>query len=399
MLRLIVRRVILLLSLALLFLGAAILPAGAEEARNLASACTFSASRGSTRRFDALYDHDYGRYWQAGRAKNNYLEVHLPEGEVCSGVQIKWAAINPNWCVEVEQDGAWVSVGGYEADYLTTWTPLPEVSVFRISSHNRVANYLRINELVVLSSGDLPAEIQIWQPTWEKADLLVVVGHPDDEYIFLGAVIPYYGAERGKRVLVAYITESSIGRRTELLDGLWAAGQRTYPLVGRFHDRYTLSMEVAYQRLGKNSTRKYMIELFRHYKPEVVVTHDINGEYGHGVHKVCADIVINALKKSSDPKVDKASAQTYGLWDVPKCYIHLYGQDQIRFNWQQMPLSAFGGRTAYEVADAAWHCHLSQQHTEYKVFVEGPYDSQLFGLYRSLVGPDELHQDFFENLE
>ena len=77
MLRLIVRRVILLLSLALLFLGAAILPAGAEEARNLASACTFSASRGSTRRFDALYDHDYGRYWQAGRAKNNYLEILL----------------------------------------------------------------------------------------------------------------------------------------------------------------------------------------------------------------------------------------------------------------------------------------------------------------------------------
>ena len=141
-----------------------------------------------------------------------------------------------------------------------------------------------------------------------------------------------------------------------------------------------------------------MIELFRHYKPEVVVTHDIEGEYGHGVHKVCADIVMNALKKSADPKYDKASAKAYGTWDVPKCYIHLYEKDQIVFDWQGTQLSAFNGQSAFEVADAAWKCHLSQQGTEYKVYVDGPYDSQIFGLYRSTVGPDTQHNDFFENL-
>ena len=388
----------LLLAVILFLLPGRISVSRAETAQDLTSRCTFSWSRKSTRNTGALYDGDYLRYWQAEKAKYNWLEVHLPEGETCSGVQIKWAEINRNWCVEIQKDGDWVPAGGYEADYLTTWTPLPDVTAFRIASHNRVANYLRINELRVLSAGETPPDIQIWEPTWEKADLLVVVGHPDDEYIFLGAVIPYYGAERGKKVLVAYITESSTARRTELLDGLWTAGQRTYPLIGRFHDRYSLSLETVYQRLGKNKTRNYMIELFRHYKPEVVVTQDINGEYGHGVHKLCADTVINALKKAADPKAEKKSAKQYGTWNVPKCYIHLYDQSQIIFDWRNLSLSAFGGRSAYDVASDAWHCHLSQQRTEYEVYMDGPYNSQIFGLYRSLVGPDVRHDDFFENL-
>ena len=64
-----------------------------------------------------------------------------------------------------------------------------------------------------------------------------------------------------------------------------------------------------------------------------------------------------------------------------------------------MKLSAFGGRSAFEVADEAWRCHLSQQESKYMVYMsDSPYDSQVFGLYRTLVGPDKAHDDFFENL-
>ena len=391
-------KLLLLLLGCLLFLPAA---AAADTARNLTAECTYSFSRGSSRKTDVLYDHDYKKIWKSNAARNNYLEVHLPKGESCSGVQIKWAAINRKWCVEVQQDGKWVAVDGYDENhpYLTTWTPLDQVTEFRIASHSGYPHDLEIDELIVLSAGDLPGYIQVWEPTYDKADMMVIIAHPDDEYVFLGALIPYYGAERGKRVLVVYITESSTYRRTELLDGLWTAGQRSYPLTGLFYDRYTMSLDVAYKRLGKNKVRSYVIEIFRRYQPNVVVTHDIHGEYGHGVHKVCADAVINALDKSGSARYDKSSAKAYGTWDVPKCYIHLYDKDRIVFDWSGITLSAFGGRSAFDVANDAWHCHLSQQDSKYEVYMDGPYDSRVFGLYRSLVGPDRNHDDFFENLD
>ena len=374
--------------------------AAAETARDLTAECFFSASKGSGKKYTALYDHVYEGYWKSNKANNNYLEVHLPEGETCSGVQIKWAAINRKWCVEVEKDGEWTAVDGFQEgrEFLTTWTPLDGVTAFRIASHSNYPHDLRIDELIVLSEGERPENIQVWEPTYEKADMMVVVGHPDDEYVFLGAVIPYYGAERGKRVLVTYITESTHYRRTELLDGLWTAGQRSYPLTGLFHDRYTMSLGTAYQRLGENKVKNYIISLFRKHRPDVVVTQDIHGEYGHGVHKICADSVINALKKSGSAKYDRESAKLYGTWDVPKCYIHLYPENQIIFDWNEMKLSAFGGRSAFEVANDAWHCHLSQQKSKYEVYMDGPYNSQIFGLYRSTVGPDKAHDDFFENI-
>ena len=373
--------------------------AAAEEARNIAAECRYSWTKGSFLNEGDLYNGNYSYYWQSVNSRDNWLEVTLPEGETCSGVQIKWGEINKTWCIEVQENGEWVRAGGYEGNFLTTWTSLPGVTKFRVSSHNRSTGRLRIMEMEVYSAGERPASVQVWKPTEEKADLLMVVAHPDDEYIFLGALIPYYGAERGKNVLVAYITESEMCRRTELLDGLWTTGQRTYPLMGKFYDRYTMNLQTAYEKFGKQKVRDYMIEVFRHYRPEVVVTHDINGEYGHGVHKVCADIVINALEKSGNEKYHKESAKEYGTWDVPKCYIHLYEHNQIQFDWKGTALEAFGGKTAFEVADEAWQCHTSQyEKGKYEVYTEGPYDSQVFGLYRSLVGNDLAHDDFFENI-
>jgi len=65
-----------------------------------------------------------------------------------------------------------------------------------------------------------------------------------------------------------------------------------------------------------------------------------------------------------------------------------------------VPLEAFGGRTGFEVAEAAFACHISQ-HPDRSLYVY-PRDHRFtcyeFGLWRSLVGEDVAKNDLFENL-
>ena len=66
----------------------------------------------------------------------------------------------------------------------------------------------------------------------------------------------------------------------------------------------------------------------------------------------------------------------------------------------ETPLEAFGGRTAYEVAAAAYAEHLSQQIWTFHVYSFGEQgDSHRFGLVRSLVGEDEAKNDLMEHID
>ena len=147
----------------------------------------------------------------------------------------------------------------------------------------------------------------------------------------------------------------------------------------------------------RRAVHKLVTGWVRRFRPEVLITHDFGGEYGHGVHRVCADAAVKALDFAVNPKKFPDSWKEYGGWDVPKLYIHLYGENVIDFDWR-IPLEEFGGKTAFDVAAEAFERHISQKDTEYAVEDSGPRDCSLFGLYRSLVGPDTAHDDLFENL-
>ena len=156
-------------------------------------------------------------------------------------------------------------------------------------------------------------------------------------------------------------------------------------------------MKDQYSRWGESAVQKLVTGWVRRFKPDVLITHDFKGEYGHGAHRVCADAAVKALSYATNPKKYRESYQEYGAWDVPKCYIHLYMENVIDFDWR-IPLEAFDGKTAFDVASEAFSRHISQQDTEYVVEDSGPCDCSVFGLYRSLVGPDTGKDDLFENL-
>ncbi len=271
-----------------------------------------------------------------------------------------------------------------------------------------------IEELCVFTEGQVPDFVEKWKlPVEGTTDLILFSTHADDEHLFFAGTLPYYAKERGYQVQVVYLTDhhNRMGnvRNREALGGLWAVGVDTYPVFGPFPDFKVSIYEVYdnFERMGysRNDLLGYVVEQIRRFKPKVVVGHDFAGEYGHSQHMVYAEMLSEAVKISMDPSAFPESAEKYGVWDVPKTYIHLLEDNSIVMDWDQ-PLNSFDGQTAFEVSiNRGFQAHRSQINA-FRYYYDGyqkaadlpQWNPCYFGLYRSTVGPDINKNDFFENV-
>ncbi len=377
----------------LLFCGSAL----AQEARDITRECALKGSV-NTKLVRDLMDRDYKTYWQSQGGRDAYLQVTLPGEKTCGGVLIKWAREGIGFQIQAKARDSWETVAVCPTGRLVEYVPLPEgVSLLRIVLGDKVKGRMQIAELYVFDRGGTPDWVQRWQPPPEKADLLVIFAHPDDEVLFMGGTIPYYAGERKMQVVAACLVPASHYRRLELMDSLWLCGVRTYPEFGNMTDAFAGTLEEIYKKWSKDKLYQYVVMLYRKYKPDVVVSHDVYGEYGHGAHRAAADAARGAIKYAADAKKYRDTSKQYGTWQLPKLYLHLYKENRIRMDWRQ-PLEAFGGRTAFEMAQEGYACHYSQRKSRYKVEDSGPYDNSLFGLAYTRVGPDVEKNNFFEHI-
>lgn len=366
----------------------------AQEARELTSSCVITSPNKKT---DSVHDGEYTSFWRSRTGENPYLEFQTPEGEAAQYLYICFAEMPETWSVETETDGEWRTLLNGSRDYMHVLLELDGQTHFRIVGDSGKESYLKINEVFVFGDGDLPDWVQRWEPTPEKADLLLLVAHPDDELIFFGGTIPTYAVERGMNVVVAYMSYSNTTRRSELLNGLWHLGVRQYPVIGSFADVYMKTLDEAYSRWRKKDSRAYVAELIRQYKPDVMLTHDINGEYGHGAHKLCASVAQYCVERTGDEAFMPESAEKWGTWCVKKLYLHLGRENTVTMDWR-VPLSSMGGKTGLELAQEAYAFHITQHKTSFAVTDEGRTSNAKFSLVYSSVGEDCIGGDFFEHI-
>lgn len=252
--------------------------------------------------------------------------------------------------------------------------------------------FTSICDIYAYSDGRLPADVQRWERPCEKADMLVFSTHADDEVLFFGGAI-IDAVTSGYDVQVVYLAQYWEGdygdprREHEKLDGLWTMGVRHYPVNMPFLDEYSTSLEGAKKVYDYDEICRQMTANIRRFKPEVLVTHDIDGEYGHGGHMIVNAAARDIIEATGKADYDTGSADEYGPWDVPKTYFHLYGENRLRLDLRQ-PLEALGGRTALEVETEAYKKHESQQWCWFYVSDDYEYSCADFGLYRSTVGAD-----------
>ena len=276
-----------------------------------------------------------------------------------------------------------------------------------------------LSQIRVFPVGKIPDYVQAWEPPlYGCADMALFSAHGDDEQLFFAGLLPLYAGERHYAVQVIYLTDhgqTEKERIHEMLNGLWAVGVRHYPVFGHFADFMSDSLEktyAQYEALGtdRDELLRFVVTQIRRFKPKVAVGHDLNGEYGHGMHRIYADLLTKASEISNDETAFPESAEQYGVWKIPKLYLHLYEKNTLVMDYDK-PLKAFDGMSAFQVTQKkGYPCHRSQQETWFTSWINGKeqpiekaaqigtYSPCRFGLYSASVPVDGTEKDMMENV-
>lgn len=172
--------------------------------------------------------------------------------------------------------------------------------------------------------------------------LLLVHAHPDDESIMTGATMISY-ARQGATVVLVTCTRGEVGqivapdlaglrdadpdglgrhREGELAEALevlgtarhhWLGGRRRWRDSGVPADDHPGAFAAA----DPDEAVRAMVEILRAERPQVVITYDTGGGYGHPDHIQANRVTMAAL----DPAADSAYAPELGApWQVTKVY-------------------------------------------------------------------------------
>lgn len=402
----------LLLPILLILTLLLAVPAIAEEAEDLTAGLNVKVVD-KPGKVKCITDGKYTSFWESSSRKDPW--VVISSDKPIYGLYLCFQKMPDTYVIEKASGDDWVTVAeGGEPRYHHVFFELDGLKKIRIRSTMEKKNTMGFNEIYAFGKGEAPEWVQRWQEPSGKTDILFLATHPDDDVLFLGSAITWYAAEQKKDIMVAYLTISNTTRRSEALNGLWAMGIRVYPEFGPFPDKYSKpsKVEQEYKDMGgQDKVHSWVTELYRKYKPEVIVTQDIKGEYGHPQHEMLVDAVIKCWDKSADAAAYPESAAAYGTWEVKKLYIHLYGEESnsTAFNWD-VPMASMGGRTVNEVAEDAFKLHVTQagkgnkfngKRVPFSVAEYGVkrYPNNRFGLYASRVGEDTVHDDFLEHID
>lgn len=322
------------------------------------------------------------------------ITINAGEPQKIKGLYIIWDSPVQPWSLKADEKS--ISCG--ENAFLHEYIELDEEAAsLEITIP---ADDICISDIRIFGDGELPDDVQVWNPPCERADIMIISSHADDELLFFGGVIPVYTYVYDADVQVVYMTEfwsTEKEREHEKLNGLWAAGLDIYPVCGDFMDKYSMELERARQQYDADELTGYITKVIREFKPQIVVTHDFNGEYGHGFHKLVTECTVNAIEGASNAEYYPESATEYGIWDTPKTYIHIYGENKLKLDLS-VTIEEKQGKTALQLVKDGYAQHISQHKWSFYVSDSYKYSCADFGLYRTTVGYD-TGNDMLENLK
>lgn len=382
-------------------------PALAEsEATNIISEAQFNAW--GDYNYAAISDDDVNSYVQFGYGETVNIKTETP----VAGIYLKFYVKSAAWTVTVDGEEIECGQNGFIHEFVDLASQDAASTELSISFPRGAG----VCEIALYTAGELPADVQTWEaPLDGGADLVMFSSHADDEQLFFAGILPDAVAKGAAAQVVYFCSHSETPQRVhEQLNGLWTVGVKYYPVLGAFPDLFSESGEAGKQAFAaqgytEEDFLEWQVENIRRFKPQVLVIHDEDGEYGHGTHIINSATARDAVELAADNSAYPFSLTAYGTWDTPKVYMHLYKDNEIILDFDK-PLDYFGGKTAYEMSCLGFGEHKSQHWTWFYNWMYGDegnpiekaseiteYSPCRWGLWRSTVGAD-TKPDMFENI-
>jgi N-acetyl-1-D-myo-inositol-2-amino-2-deoxy-alpha-D-glucopyranoside deacetylase len=189
--------------------------------------------------------------------------------------------------------------------------------------------------------------------------LLLVHAHPDDETIGNGVTMAKYVGE-GVRVTLVTCTlgeegevlvpelahlaaeqDDTLGQHRvgELAAAMEALGVRDHRFLGgagRFRDSGMMGLDTnnrpeAFWQADLDEAAALLVQVIRETRPQVLVTYDENGGYGHPDHIQAHRVAMRAVELATDPGHGEAAP-----WQVAKVYWNAYPESVMRDSMRRM---------------------------------------------------------------
>lgn len=391
-----------ILIVAIAFLTLLILPfhtsvAADEQAENLSAKCKYSGD--FSLHEERLRDSDFDTAQRVAKGKT--LSISWDDSVPVASVYLSFYSAPVAYTVmQYDGSGAKLSEEPGILLYNNLIGVLPETRKVSIRAEEDNCSFC---SLYALGTGSI-SDYHPFAPTIEKADYMTFAMHPDDDVLFLGAIYPIYEADRGlsgiSMIMSTKLPEKfQRERRQEDLNGAWILGLKTQPVFGGFPDIPQDYYDKFHHTFTKDDVTRYAVTMIRTYRPEVVMTQDLNGEYGHWQHKVLAAGVLAAVPLAADPDYQPKGYPKTEPWEVKKLYIHLYSQNKLTLDVDR-PINALGGKSAFETASQAFMMHPTQTRKNNHHVSKTEYSLAEFGLAYTTVGEDTAGlNDMFEHID
>ncbi|MEM8532817.1 MAG: N-acetyl-1-D-myo-inositol-2-amino-2-deoxy-alpha-D-glucopyranoside deacetylase [Chloroflexota bacterium] len=185
--------------------------------------------------------------------------------------------------------------------------------------------------------------------------IMMVHAHPDDECLSTGGTLARYsaegihtvlitatGGEEGEIVVPEMDTPENHARLSEIRDvelaqAVEALGVNTLERFG-YRDSGMDGTEAnnhpaSFHMADKDDATKRLVTLIRHYKPQVLVSYDERGGYGHPDHIACHQITVAAFDAAGDVE---RYPDTGEPWTPQKLYYTAFPRTAVYKAWTIM---------------------------------------------------------------